>query len=81
MDIKSQHNNYKQFPPLHIFVITGAVAYSFAYYGQGNGPIVLDNVQCTGNEISLFDCSYDPDTSDCTHFEDAGVMCLELERE
>ena len=55
-----------------VLACTGAVAYSSSYYGLGNGPILLDNVQCTGNEISLFGCSYDPDTSDCTHFEDAG---------
>jgi deleted-in-malignant-brain-tumors protein 1 len=53
----------------------GAVAYSFAQFGQGSGPIALDNLQCSGDEDSLLDCPYDPDTSDCSHFEDAGLMC------
>ena len=35
----------------------------------------MDNLQCSGSESALTDCPYDPDTSDCTHFEDAGVMC------
>lgn len=59
----------------HIFLLLGAVAYSNAYYGQGTGPIVLDNLDCNGSEGRLLDCPYDPDTSDCSHFEDAGVMC------
>ena len=33
-----------------VLACTGAVAYSSSYYGQGNGPILLDNVQCTGND-------------------------------
>ena len=53
---------------------TGAVAYGSAYFGVGSGPIVLDNVGCTGNESSLFDCVYIP-THNCVHFEDAGVSC------
>ena len=53
---------------------TGAVAYGSAYFGVGSGPIVLDNVGCTGNESSLFDCVYSP-THNCVHFEDAGVSC------
>ena len=52
----------------------GAVAYSSAYYGQGTGPILLDNVQCTGTEGSLFNCTY-ISNHNCVHFEDAGVMC------
>ena len=36
----------------------------------------MDNLQCTGAENALTDCPYDPDVSDCTHFEDSGVMCL-----
>ena len=55
----------------------GAEAYSFAYFGQGSGPIVLDNLDCNGDEESILECDFDPDTSDCTHFEDAGIRCLE----
>ena len=59
---------------IYIVKCTGAVAYGSAYFGFGSGPIVLDNVACTGNESSLFDCVYSP-THNCVHFEDAGVSC------
>jgi len=28
------------------------------YYGAGSGPNWLDNVDCTGNELSITDCAY-----------------------
>uniref|UniRef100_A0A1X7U1B7 Deleted in malignant brain tumors 1 protein n=1 Tax=Amphimedon queenslandica TaxID=400682 RepID=A0A1X7U1B7_AMPQE len=59
----------------------GSYAYSFSYFGQGSGPIVMDNLQCTGSESALTDCPFDPDVSDCTHLEDSGVMCLPSPRE
>ena len=52
-----------------------ATAYSLARYGQGSGPIHLDSVACTGTENALVNCTYDSDTSDCFHFEDASVLC------
>ena len=55
-------------------IFTGAVAYRSAYFGLGSDPIVLNNVACTGNESSLFDCVYSP-AHNCVHFEDAGVSC------
>ena len=54
---------------------TDATAYSLARYGQGTGPIHLDNVACTGTEEALVSCAYVGHTSDCFHFEDAGVHC------
>jgi hypothetical protein len=47
-----------------------------AYYGEGSGPILLDNVQCTGNERSLFHCKINY-KHDCYHSEDVGVECNE----
>ena len=35
----------------------------------------LDDVQCTGNESSLFDCPHQ-DTHNCGRRERAGVHCL-----
>jgi len=58
-----------------IHSLVDAVAYSNARYGQGTGPIWLDNLSCTGAEYNLINCTYDPDTTDCQHFEDAGVLC------
>ena len=53
-----------------------ATAYSLARFGQGSGPIYLDQVGCTGREQSLEDCTSNPiGIHDCSHFEDAGVGC------
>lgn len=47
-----------------------------AYFGEGQGPIHLDNVKCVGTEVSLGECSaVGPDAHDCRHSEDAGVIC------
>ena len=47
-----------------------------AYFGQGSGPIFLDEVQCKGNESFILDClSEDAGIHDCTHSLDAGVVC------
>jgi len=46
-------------------------------YGQVNVPskIWLDNVKCTGNEETIYECPHDSGTEDCTHDEDVGVYC------
>ena len=49
--------------------------YALKRFGGGSGSIVLDNVQCTGNESSLSNCSTLP-VHDCEHSENAGVRCL-----
>ena len=49
-------------------------AYYGGQYGPGTGPIWLDDVACSGNESSIFHCSYTTQ-HDCTHSEDAGVSC------
>ncbi|KAG7275884.1 hypothetical protein CRUP_033297 [Coryphaenoides rupestris] len=53
-----------------------AKAWSWAHYGQGSGPIMLDVVQCTGNELFLGQCRHgDWEQHNCDHMEDAGVSC------
>ena len=52
----------------------GAIAHSFATFGQGTGAILYDDVQCIGNETSLSQCPH-LTTHNCVHFEDAGVTC------
>ncbi|XP_061650014.1 lysyl oxidase homolog 3B isoform X2 [Phyllopteryx taeniolatus] len=47
-----------------------------AKYGKGQGKIWLDNVQCGGSEQNIGACkSRGWGNSDCTHDEDAGVVC------
>ena len=52
----------------------GAVARTNAFYGQGSGPINIDDPACLGSEIRLIDCTFSP-THNCAHNEDAGVDC------
>lgn len=51
-----------------------SVARANAAYGQGTGPINIDDVACTGTESRLIDCPYNPNHN-CAHTEDAGVDC------
>ncbi len=61
---------------LCFYIYTATEARSFAAFGQGTGPILLDNVQCTGTETRLFDCPHNGEAShNCAHSEDAGAVC------
>ena len=47
-----------------------------AYFGEGSGLILVDNVNCGGSESSIFSCRhYIFSEHDCDHHEDAGVVC------
>ncbi|XP_033025990.1 soluble scavenger receptor cysteine-rich domain-containing protein SSC5D isoform X5 [Lacerta agilis] len=47
-----------------------------ARYGPGSGPIWLDDVNCTGAELTLQNCRSQPwGTHNCNHHEDASVIC------
>ena len=54
--------------------LIGAIAYGSAFFGQGTGPILYDNVECTGNEYVLQQCNH-LTIDNCGHYEDAGVSC------
>ncbi|XP_048257946.1 uncharacterized protein LOC124119031 [Haliotis rufescens] len=45
-------------------------------YGPGEGLVWLSNVDCTGTETSLDDCSHSGwGTASCSHSSDVGVIC------
>ncbi|XP_075581589.1 scavenger receptor cysteine-rich domain-containing protein DMBT1 [Pelecanus crispus] len=47
-----------------------------AHFGQGQGPIWLDNVRCMGTEAALSECRAKSwGVHACEHEEDAGVVC------
>ena len=55
-----------------------SVAISNAYFGRGNGSILLTDLGCTGTEISLFSCSHGNaviGSTGCMHSHDSGVIC------
>ena len=55
-------------------MLLAGIAYRNAYFGHGNGSIVMDNVRCNGTEEKLVDCLHASE-HDCDHYEDAGVTC------
>ncbi|XP_051746083.1 deleted in malignant brain tumors 1 protein-like [Ctenopharyngodon idella] len=47
-----------------------------AYFGQGSGPIWMDNVKCNGTESTLLSCqSNGRGVHNCRQSNDAGVIC------
>ena len=56
---------------------SSGTAIGSADFGQGSGPIWLDNVMCSGSESTIVNCGHlgVNITRSCSHSEDAGVRC------
>ena len=61
------------------FTGANAVMQNSNYYGAGSGPILLENIKCTGNKSYIWECSHrgwNVYLSACdTHIYDVGVDC------
>ena len=68
----------KQIQFSQVVCLLGSIPVRRAGFGNGSGMIVLDDLDCSGSEGSLFDCPSDTPVlvHDCDHSEDAGVRCL-----
>ncbi|XP_064408627.1 deleted in malignant brain tumors 1 protein-like [Latimeria chalumnae] len=54
-------------------------ATTLAVFGEGRGPVWLDDMQCRGNESLLWECPLvEWGRHNCKHREDAGVVCSEF---
>ena len=54
----------------------GLSAEARARFGPGQGPIFLDDINCSGNESNLTQCGHRGlGSHNCRHHEDAGVVC------
>lgn len=57
--------------------IEGSLAVKGAFFGEGTGPILVDAIQCQGDESMLLECTSEEDVGQhgCNHSQDAGVIC------
>ena len=52
------------------------LAIAAAFYGQGSGQVLLDDVTCDGTELTIENCSHSGwGNENCDHEKDAGVEC------
>ena len=59
-----------------------ATAVLMGRFGQGPGPILLDSVQCRGNENNILSCPQQAKNAprNCDESQNAGVQCRGKEK-
>jgi hypothetical protein len=63
-----------------VFLFVSGKAMTEAHFGEGRGPIWLDEVDCQGNEAHIINCqAEDWGSTNCDHSEDAGVICSDVD--
>ena len=61
---------------MNLYFPTDPEALQFNVYPGATGPILLDDVECTGFEGSILQCTHNGVGNDnCGHHEDASVVC------
>ena len=46
-------------------------------FGEGSGPIFLERVKCSSDQVALLDCDSNPvGLHMCSHSQDTGVQCI-----
>ena len=65
---------------LFVYVCVGTVVHrDGSVFGEGSGPIFLDNLACSGDEQSLLECDTFTEARglhSCMHSKDVGVTCI-----
>lgn len=46
-----------------------------AFFGVGSGALLMDDLNCFGNESLVMDCEWNNHTDACDHSDDVGVIC------
>ena len=67
---------------LSLTTFAGATPLYNAFFGQGTGPIILDDLLCRSTESRLVDCQHEGigQFDFCRdHLDDAGLRCAESE--
>ena len=60
-------------------ITTDSVAFQGAFFGPGDGQIILKGIDCSGDEERLLDCpTNDHEILNCTHARDAAVACSRM---